>query len=84
MVGAKTEGKTPKKAIIMGRPIPLMRSDWKGGESFAFEIGQPVAGGKDKLIKSSSGCLGWETVETKAGTFKAMQVQIMSKSGHGD
>ena len=80
MVGAKTEGKTPKKVIMMGRPIPLMRSDWKGGESFAFEIGQPVAGGKINHKKQFR-VLGWETVETKAGTFKAMQVQMMSKSG---
>ena len=80
VVGSKKEGKTPKNAIIMGKPILLMSADWKGGESFAFEIGQPVAGGKISHKKQFR-ILGWETVETKAGTFKAMHVQIMGKSG---
>ena len=80
MLGSKKEGKTPGNLVMMGKPIPLMSSDWMGGESFAFEIGQPVEGGKINHKKQFR-VLGWETVETKAGKFKAMHVQINGKSG---
>lgn len=80
MVGSKKEGKKPGNLIKMGKPIPLMHPDWKGGEAFAFEIGQPVQGGTIQHKKQFR-VLGWETLEIKAGKFKAMHVQILGKSG---
>jgi hypothetical protein len=80
MLGSKKEGKSPKNAVMMGKPIPLMLAEWKGGEAFAFEMGQPVAGGTLRHKKQFR-VLGWEDVETKAGKFKAMHVQIIGQSG---
>ena len=65
----------------LSKPIPLVGADWKGGESFPFMM-EYLAEGKQVRIVRKFKVIGWETLETKAGKFKALHVQVTGLNGH--
>lgn len=79
-VGSKKEGKTPEDGVPLSKAIPLIRSDWKGGEAFPFMMDAVVNGQKIRLVRKFK-VLGWETLETEAGKFKALHVQVTGLNG---
>lgn len=79
-MGVKQEGADPKPLIPLSQGIPLMESSWKGGEGFPFKIDRIVDGRKVRMVRKFK-VLGWETLETKAGKFNAMHVQVTGKNG---
>ena len=74
-IGSKQEGKTPQKLISLNKPIPLVSGDWKGGESFPVIMNQNL-GGKQIRMTRMFRAIGWEQLETKAGSFEALHVQL--------
>ncbi len=79
-VGIKHEGKSPKPAIIMSKAVPLIRSAWKGGEAFPLIMDQMIGDQKVRFFRKFK-VLGWESLETDAGKFKALHVQVTGKNG---
>jgi len=79
-VGSKREGVNPGDVIILGKPIPLVRSDWKGGEGFPFTMDRVVDQKKLHFTRQFR-VLGWEILETGAGEFKVLHVQITGMNG---
>jgi len=79
-VGSKKEGKTPEAGVPLSKAIPLVRSNWKGGEAFPFMMDAVVSGQKIRLVRKFK-VLGWETLETEAGKFKALHVQVTGLNG---
>lgn len=79
-MASKQEGKKPRKLISLSIPIPLVDVSWKGGESFPVMMDQVV---EDKQIRMSRmfRAIGWEQVETDAGDFKALHVQVTGMNG---
>ena len=78
--GSKKEGGKPKEVMPLSKSIPLVRSDWKGGEAFPFMMDAVVEGQKIRLVRKFK-VLGWETLETEAGKFKALHVQVTGLNG---
>jgi len=78
--GSKQEGKKPSELKPLSKAIPLVKSEWKGGEGFPFKI-DLVVGKQKVLIVRKYKVLGWETLETTAGKFKAMHVQVTGMNG---
>ena len=78
--GVKQEGKTPKPVMVLSKSIPLVSLDWKGGEAFPFMMNHVVGDKKVRLVRKFK-VLGWETLETKAGKFKALHVQVTGMNG---
>ena len=79
-VGVKQEGDDPKPLVPLSKVIPLMESSWKGGEGFPFTMANVVDGRQVRMVRKFK-VLGWETLETKAGKFNAMHVQVTGKNG---
>ncbi len=79
-VGSKKEGKKPEKLISLNKPIPLVVGSWKGGESFPVMMEQAVKGNKIRMSRMFR-AIGWEQVETEAGDFKALHVQVTGMNG---
>lgn len=79
-MGVKKEGKNPQPLIPLSQPIPLAMSSWKGGEGFPLKMDSLVDGRKVRMVRKFK-VLGWETLETKAGKFHAMHVQVTGKNG---
>ena len=79
-MGSKQEGENPQKLISLSQPIPLVDGRWKGGESFPVALDQNVGG---KLIRMSRNfrAIGWENLETKAGNFNALHIQVTGMNG---
>ena len=69
-----------KKLRPLSKPIPLFRADWKGGESFPFMMEYVMDGKKVRLVRKFK-VIGWETLETTAGKFKALHVQVTGLNG---
>ena len=78
--GIKQEGDKPQPLLPFTKAIPLMDSSWKGGEGFPFAMINVVDGRKVPMARKFK-VLGWETLETKAGEFTAMHVQLTGKNG---
>lgn len=78
--GSKHEGKEPKDVMPLSKAIPLIRSEWKGGEAFPFMMDHVIGEQKVRLIRKFK-VLGWETLETDAGKFKALHVQVTGLNG---
>lgn len=78
--GSKKEGKEPKDVIPLSKSIPLIHSGWKGGEAFPFMMDVVVGKQKVRMVRKFK-VLGWETLETKAGKFKALHVQVTGLNG---
>lgn len=78
--GVKTEGENPQPLIPLSQPIPLAMSSWKGGEGFPLMIDRVVDGRKVRMVRKFK-VLGWETLETNAGKFHALHVQVTGKNG---
>ncbi|MCP5538390.1 MAG: hypothetical protein H7A51_19420 [Akkermansiaceae bacterium] len=78
--GSKQEGKAPKELMPLSKAIPLVRSEWKGGEAFPFMMDTVVGEQKIRLVRKFK-VLGWETLETDAGKFKALHVQVTGLNG---
>jgi len=78
--GSKQEGTKPLALKPLSKPIPLVRSEWKGGEGFPFKVDLVVGKQKIKFVRKYK-VLGWETLETKAGKFKALHVQVTGMNG---
>lgn len=76
-LGVQPAGKDLKS---LTKPIPVARSNWKGGESFAFMLDHIENGKKMRMVRKCR-VLGWETLETKAGKFKALHVQVTGLNG---
>jgi len=76
VLGAKQEGETPKGAILLSKPVPLVRSEWMGGETFA--LGDSEETMQSHFVRHK--VIGWETVETEAGTFEALHIQVNGMS----
>lgn len=74
-VGSKQEGKSPQKLISLNQPIPLVVGSWKGGESFPVMMNQNAGGKKIRMTRMFRS-IGWEQLETDAGNFKALHVQV--------
>ncbi|MBK1853331.1 hypothetical protein JO972_00005 [Verrucomicrobiaceae bacterium 5K15] len=79
-MGLKPEGKEPQDVKPLSRAIPLVMSDWKGGEAFPFMMDHVENGAKMRMIRKFK-VLGWETLETKAGKFQALHVLVTGKNG---
>lgn len=79
-VGSKQEGETPQKIISLSKPIPLVVGSWKGGESFPVVMDQVVEGKQIRMTRMFR-AIGWEQVETDAGDFKALHVQVTGMNG---
>ncbi len=79
-LGSKQEGQKPKKAVSLDTPIPIIDSKWKGGESFPVIMDQKV-GDKALRMTRQFRAVGWENIETKAGTYNAMYVQVVGMNG---
>ena len=79
-MGSKQEGENPQKLISLSQPIPLVDGRWKGGESFPVALDQKVGG---KLIRMSRNfrAIGWENLDTKAGNFNALHIQVTGMNG---
>lgn len=78
--GAKKEGKTPKPVMPLSKAIPLILSEWKGGEAFPFVMDTVVGEQQIRLVRKFK-VLGWESLETKAGKFKCLHVQVTGLNG---
>ncbi len=78
--GSKQEGKVPKDVMPLSKPIPLVRSEWKGGEAFPLMIDHVIGKQKVRMVRKFK-VLGWETLETAAGKFKALHVQVTGMNG---
>jgi len=76
----KQEGSKPQPVLPLSKPIPLIMSSWKGGEGFPFMMDHEMGGRKIRMVRKFK-VLGWETLETKAGKFNAMHVQVTGKNG---
>tara|TARA_B110000908_G_C10267017_1_gene465206 strand:+ start:321 stop:731 length:411 start_codon:yes stop_codon:yes gene_type:complete len=79
-VGTKKEGETPEDGVPLSKAIPLVRSNWKGGEAFPFIMDAVVSGREIRLVRKFK-VLGWEALETAAGKFKALHVQVTGLNG---
>lgn len=79
-LGSKQEGKNPKDVMPLSKAIPLVRSEWKGGEAFPFIMDTVVGEQRIRLVRKFK-VLGWETLETGAGKFKALHVQVTGLNG---
>ena len=69
-----------KKLRPLSKAIPLFQSDWKGGEAFPFIMEYVVDENKIRLVRKFK-VIGWETLETAAGKFKALHVQVTGLNG---
>ncbi len=76
-IGVQPAGKELKP---LSQAIPLVRSDWKGGEAFPFMMEYKAQGQKVRMVRKFK-VIGWETLETKAGKFKALHVQVSGMNG---
>ncbi|MFK7911286.1 MAG: hypothetical protein AB8F34_11900 [Akkermansiaceae bacterium] len=76
-LGVQPAGKELKP---LSKPIPLVGSGWKGGEAFPFMMEFPVDGKNVRMVRKFK-VIGWETLETKAGKFKALHVQVTGLNG---
>lgn len=79
-IGVKQEGQSPQPLMPLSKPIPLAMSSWKGGEGFPFMVDYMTDGRKVRMVRKFK-VLGWEKLETKAGEFHAMHVQVTGKNG---
>lgn len=79
-IGSKQEGANPKEAIHLGKGIPLVHSAWKGGEEFPFVV-ERNSGGEKFRVERQFKVIGWESLETAAGMFEAMHIQLTGKNG---
>ena len=79
-IGSKQEGKEPKKLISLSKPIPLVVGSWKGGESFPVVMDQNVDGKQIRMTRMFR-AIGWEQLETDAGNYKALHVQVTGMNG---
>ncbi|BDS08259.1 hypothetical protein NT6N_32990 [Oceaniferula spumae] len=79
-MGVKPEGKKPQPVRPLSKAIPLVMSDWKGGEAFPFMMDHVANGQKMRMARKFK-VLGWETLETKAGKFQAIHVQVTGTNG---
>lgn len=79
-IGSKKEGKTPEKLISLSKPIPLVIGSWKGGESFPVMMDQTLKGNKIRMSRMFR-AIGWEQLETEAGNFNALHVQVTGMNG---
>lgn len=68
------------KLMPLSKPIPLVAADWKGGEAFPFMMEFMQDGKKARMVRKFK-VIGWETLETKAGRFKALHVQVSGLNG---
>ncbi len=78
--GTKQEGKNPQDVMPLSAPVPLAEAGWKGGEGFPFVMDTVVGGRKIHMVRKFK-VLGWETLETGAGRFKALHVQVTGMNG---
>jgi hypothetical protein len=79
-VGSKQEGESPQEVMPLSKAIPLVRAEWKGGEAFPFIMDHVVGKQKVRMVRKFK-VLGWETLETDAGKFKALHVQVTGLNG---
>lgn len=76
-LGVQPAGKDIKP---LSKAIPLVRSEWKGGEFFPFMMEYMAGGQKVRMVRKFK-VIGWETLETKAGKFKALHIQVSGLNG---
>ena len=79
-LGSKQEGENPRKAVLLNTPIPIVDAKWKGGEAFPLIMDQKM-GDKTLRMTRQFRAVGWENVETQAGTYNAMYVQVVGMNG---
>ena len=79
-LGSKQEGKNPKRVISLSKPIPIIDYGWKGGEAFPVVMDQSIGGKKMRMTRWFR-AIGWEDLETKAGNFKALHIQVTGMNG---
>ena len=79
-LGSKQEGKNPKRVINLSKPIPIIDYSWKGGEAFPVVMDQAIGGKKMRMTRWFR-AIGWENLETKAGNFKALHIQVTGMNG---
>jgi len=79
-LGSKQEGKNPKRVISLSKPIPIIESGWKGGEAFPVVMDQSIGGKKMRMTRWFR-AIGWEDLETEAGNFKALHIQVTGMNG---
>lgn len=79
-LGAKQEGKRPRGVMPLSKPIPLVMAEWKGGEAFPFMMDHVAGDQKVRMVRKFR-VLGWEGLETRAGKFKALHVQVTGVNG---
>jgi len=79
-MGVKPEGKKPEPVKPLSKAIPLVMSDWKGGEAFPFMMDHVENGAKMRMVRKFK-VLGWETLETAAGKFQALHIQVTGTNG---
>ena len=79
-LGTKQEGETPGNPIKLSQPVPLVNAAWKGGETIPLEMTDRT-GKKAVLLSREFRVLGWETLETEAGKFKALHVHVVGMNG---
>lgn len=80
MIGSKKEGESPRPLVQLSEPMPLVRLDWEAGDVLPFSMHHEVAGKKVPYTRQFR-ILGWEQVETEAGSFRTMHVQVVGESG---
>ena len=79
-VASKQEGEKPGKVVSLSAPIPVIDADWKGGESFPVIMNQKL-GDENLRMTRQFRAIGWEQVETGAGSYNAMHVQVVGMNG---
>ena len=79
-IASKQEGEKPGKVISLSAPIPVIDAAWKGGESFPVIMNQKV-GEKNLRMTRQFRAIGWEDVDTEAGSYRAMHVQVVGMNG---
>lgn len=79
-IASKQEGKKPGKVISLSAPIPVIDAGWKGGESFPVIMNQKV-GDQNLRMTRQFRAIGWEEVDTEAGSYNAMHVQVVGMNG---